>query len=353
MTTRKFYTLRVRETHHPITTAKSVVFDIPDALKDTFAWRAGQHITLRLQLNSEEIRRSYTISTAPDTGENLRITVKRVKNGRVSNYINDSLKAGDTVAVMPPFGRFCLDPEYKKRRTHYFFGAGSGITPLFAMIQSVLLAEPYSFAYLLYGNTDTDSIIFQKELATLTTQYPQRFRLYHVLSQQKRFSHFQPWRTGRIDADAVHAFIEACPPYAQDAQYYVCGPGTMNSAVKAALRDIDVPETRLHSETFGGTIEKDTSYEGTAANANVTLGPLAHQVQVEKGQTLLKAMLAADLNPPYSCQSGICGACTAKLIDGEVFMQARMALEDSDIKKGVILTCQALAKTDKITVAFA
>lgn len=352
MTTRTFHTLRVLETYNPIATAKSIVFDVPHILTDTFRWRAGQHITLRFELNGEEVRRSYTVSSSPVSGEKLCITVKRVLDGLVSNYINDNVKAGDEIEVMSPFGGFCLDPDGKKRRTHYFFGAGSGITPLFSMLQSVLLAEPYSFAYLLYGNTSENSIIFQQTLADLAEQYPERCVVRYVLSNRSAGTSFRPWRTGRIDTDAIWSFIEEHPPYAHDAQYYVCGPGNMNASVTSALQGIDVPTTRIHSENFGGGVEVDDSFEGIAAKTTIILDGQSHEVPVERGQTLLKAMIAVDLNPPYSCQSGLCGACRAKLMAGEVHMRTRIALEDTEIKQGEILSCQSVAKTDKIAVVF-
>lgn len=352
MNTREFYQLTVLDTHQPIAAAKSIVLDVPDALKKTFCWRPGQHITLRFEIKGEEVRRSYTISTSP-ISENLRITVKRVQDGLVSNYINDTIESGDTIDVLPPFGRFCLDPDIKKRRTHYFFGAGSGITPLFSMLSSVLLAEPHSFAYLLYGNTDENSIIFHKELDALAAKHPKHLKVRYMLSKRTRFSTFKPWHYGRIDADTIQAFIKAHPPYAQDAQYYVCGPGNMNAAVKLALQvNHDVPPARIHSETFGGNVEIDTSFEGIAAQATITLKGQSHKVRIAHGQTLLDAMIAAGMTPPYSCQAGICGACHAKLTDGSVHMQARMALEDTDIQQGTILTCQAVAKTDTLALTF-
>lgn len=352
MATQEFHKLQVLDTHHPIADAKSVKFDVPDALTETFRWRAGQHITLRFNLNGEEVRRSYTISSSPVSGNPLRITVKRVKDGLVSNHINDNVKAGDWIDVMSPFGGFCLDPDRTLRRTHYFFGAGSGITPLFSMLRSVLIAEPYSVAHLLYGNAKEDSIIFHPQLETFTQQHADRFSVRHVLSNQSWWSSFQPWRKGRVDAEAIHAFIEAHPPYAQDAQYYVCGPGGMNAAVKAALRNIDVPPDRIHSENFGGEVETDDSVEGIAANAKVTLNGQTHDLAVEAQQTLLKAMLAQGINTPYSCQSGVCGACRANLTAGEVHMRARMALEDNEIEQGAILTCQSVAKADSLAVVF-
>ena len=165
-----FHQLRVLDTHAETRQATTVRFAVPPALSDTFRWQAGQHVTLRFRIEGAEVRRSYSISETPTSGESLRITVKRVKDGLVSNHVNDCITAGDAVDVMPPFGGFYLDPEPQGRRTYYFFGAGSGITPLYAMIRSVLAAEPYSVARLAYGNVNADSVIFREALAGLEKQ---------------------------------------------------------------------------------------------------------------------------------------------------------------------------------------
>lgn len=346
-----FHTLRVAETRQESKTAISVLFDIPEALGDMFKWRPGQHLTLELSIDNQVVRRCYSISSSPHSGL-LRITVKRVKDGLVSNYINDYVKAGDSIKVMAPFGSFCLDPAETARRSHYFFGAGSGITPLFSMMSSVLEAEHHSDVYLLYGNSNANSILFREDLLKLTEQYPNRFVVCHILSKPSLWSGFSPWRSGRIDADTVHAFINENPPYAQDAQYYLCGPGDMNSTVKTALQAIDVPAERIHSENYSGTAESNETFQGIAAQAKITLDDQIHHITLEPGQTVLEALLAAGINSPYSCQSGVCGACQAHLINGETHMRSRMALEDSDIAQGLILTCQAVAKTKHLEVSF-
>ena len=165
---RGFHTLKVKETESLIDgMARSVVFEVPTELTEIFAWKAGQHLTLCFELNGEEVRRSYSISSSPYSGDSLSITVKRVKDGLVSNYINDNVEVGDEIDVMPPFGGFYLEPGETKRRTHYFFGAGSGITPLFSMLHSVLCAETYSVAYLVYGNKDHKNIIFRDKFDQL------------------------------------------------------------------------------------------------------------------------------------------------------------------------------------------
>jgi ring-1,2-phenylacetyl-CoA epoxidase subunit PaaE len=353
MNSRDFFPLRVCGTRvEPDGVAKTVMFDVPDHLMDIFAWRPGQHVSVRFNIDGEEHRRSYSISSSPYSGDPLRITVKWVKGGRVSNFINDTVQEGQTIDVMPPFGSFCLDPDETARRTHYFFGAGSGITPLFAMLNSVLTAEPHSVAHLVYGNTNAKSILLQHELSVLQQAHPERFTINHVFSKPGWWSSAEYWRQGTIDKAAIEALIAEYPPYAQDARYYVCGPGDMNQAVKSALMSIDVPQNRIHMESYGAAPDLDTGIDGVDATAELTLEGTRHLISVSKGQTILHAAQSAGLKPPYSCQSGVCGACRAKLTNGTVHMRARMALEDKDIKAGEILTCQSIPTAEKLTISF-
>ncbi|WP_298849191.1 2Fe-2S iron-sulfur cluster-binding protein [uncultured Ruegeria sp.] len=346
-----FFSLKVSEIRPEIKgKATSVTFDTPTNLAETFCWQAGQHVTLRFHFNEKEQRRSYTISNPP--GAPLRITVKRVAGGLVSNHIGDHLKPGDMVDVMPPFGQFSLTPDPLKRRTHYFFGAGSGITPLFAMINAVLKEETHSVAHLIYGNADGESTIFGKELDKLKIEHAARFTLRHVLSAPSLWSWISPWRKGRVDAEAIKIAVTETPPVAQDVQYWICGPGAMNKDVSNALMALDVPANRIHMESFGGATMTASSVTGIAAKAQVNLGGSTYEVPVSADQTLLNAILAAGLTPPFSCQSGVCGACKARLTKGQVHMHARMALEDSDVTRGEILSCQSVATSDELSISF-
>ncbi len=349
--THNFHKLTIAELQPEIDgAATTVVFDVPQHLAEAFRWQAGQHLTLRLLIGGVEHRRSYTISNPP--GARLRITVKRVKKGVVSNHIGDMMAKGDSVEVMPPFGGFLLTPGPLARRTHFFFGAGSGITPLFAMINTVLKDEPHSVAHLIYGNATAKSTLFKDELDALEHEYPGRFSLRHVQSALSMWSWYRPWRKGRVDADVIQAALSEVPPIAQDVQYWICGPGSMNADVKAALMAQDVPTDRIHMENFGGITEQDTSVEGCSATAQITLNGTTHQLPIAAGQTLLEAMRAAELSPPFSCQSGVCGACRAVVTNGEVHMRNRAALEDSDIARGEVLTCQSVPIVNELKVQF-
>ncbi len=343
-----FHALEVKHAESLIDgNAKMLALAIPADLH----WQAGQHITLRFALDGEEHRRSYSICNPPGA-DTLNVTVKRVKGGLVSNHINDNIGVGDRVDVMEPFGGFCLNPDAKQRRTYYFFAAGSGITPLFAMLQAVLADEPHSAVCLIYGNQTQKTIVFKDELDRLMQQYPTRLTCLHVLSDASWFSGLTPWRSGRIDQDAVATLFDEHPPYAQDTQYYICGPGAMNRTVSDILRGLDVPQTRIHSESYGEATATDNTINGVDAIATISLSGKTHKINITAAQTVLEAVLAAGLEPPFSCQSGICGACQAQCEKGAVAMRTRMALDDDEIKKGAVLTCQSVATTPEIKIVY-
>ena len=348
----EFHPLRVLGTRVETEHATSVSFEVPPLLRDAFRWRPGQHITLRFDIAGQEHRRPYSISEAPFGGAPLRVTVKRVPGGLVSNHINQNVVAGLHVDVMPPFGGFCLDPDPRRRRTYYFFGAGSGISPLYSMMRSILAAEPYSAALLAYGNRDTPGIIFRDALAHLEDGSGGRLRVRHILSAPARRSPFGYWRRGRIDRPMVAEFIDEHPPYAQDTRHYVCGPGDMNPVVRKALLGLDVPEERIHMESYGASMPPDDSVEGVAAAAKVHLNGETLQVPISPGQTILDAVRATGAAPPYSCESGVCGACRARLQAGSAHLRARMALTGAETARGVVLTCQALPTTPRLTVEY-
>ena len=348
----EFHRLRVLGTRAETKDATSVHFEVPPPLRDTFRWRPGQHITLRFGIEGQERRRPYSISDTPFGDSPLRITVKRVRGGLVSNHINQNVVPGQHVDVMAPFGGFCLDPDPRKRRTYYFFGAGSGITPLYAMIRSILAAEPYSAALLAYGNRNAPGIIFRDALARLEEGSGGRLRVRHILSSPARRSPFRYWRRSRIDRQMVAAFIDEHPPYAQDTRYYVCGPGDMNPVVREALVGLDVPEERIRMESYGPPTPPDHSVAGVAAAVTVHLNGETLSVPVSPGQTILDAVRAAGATPPYSCESGVCGACRARLQAGSAHLRATMALTGAELTRGVILTCQALPTTPRLTVEY-
>lgn len=343
-----FYPLPVARVTQLGQMAKKVEFDVPDALYSVFSWLPGQHITLRLKVEGQDVTRSYTICSSPHTGEALSITVKRVQDGLVSNFINDHCEVGDIIEILPPAGSFYVEASTRHRRTHYLFAAGSGITPIYSMFQSILLEEPDSFVFLLYGNTDEESILFREELQQWCEGYPKNCVVRHILSRPRHTS--SCWRTGRIDEAAVRTFIRTHPPIAQDAHYSICGPGTMNEAVQSALTRIDVPKERIHMESFGGANAGEAGSDSMEAQVTFRLHGKEESIHVRPGQTLLQGILEAGIRPTFACQAGVCGACRAQLSEGEVHMRSHSALDEEDCAQGAILLCQAEARTPTLTI---
>lgn len=289
--------------------------------------------------------------------EPLQVTVKRVEKGLVSNYINDALHIGDSLEVMPPTGRFIADIHPKHYKHYFLFGAGSGITPLFSILRSVLHAEPYSFVHLFYGNRNKSSMLFAEALAELEATHHNRFNVVHTLSAPySDWSSLWGWsgRIGRIDKKAVVWFITEHPPRAQTTNYFVCGPGTMNREVRQTLLNLGIPPSCIHSEHFGAPLAAESATVDVAANAQLTATLQGKRMEtlVPRGKTVLQALRDAHYDPPYSCESGVCSTCIAKIRKGTAHMRACMALDDTAIADGYILTCQALPTSPELVVDF-
>jgi len=352
----QFYTLKVQAISNPIPEATSISFAIPPHLQEAFSYYPGQHLIIKFIVNGKEARRSYSLNSSPFSNEMLQITVKRVKGGLVSNYVGDKLKVGDELAVMVPQGRFYANVQADEYKTYFLFAAGSGITPIISILKSVLLAAPYSMVNLFYGNANQNTIIFEEQLAALQKKYPERLQIVHTLSSPKVWSVWKQWegKKGRIDTEAVTWFINNYPPIAQSTEYYICGPGAMNIGVRNALIDLGVPKNLVHIEQFGGTVATLNTEIKAVDNAalKVTLNGTKYNLTVPKGKTILQVLKEAKINPPYSCESGVCATCIAKVNSGKAEMKACMALEDDEIKKGMILTCQAIPVTKSVAITF-
>ncbi len=355
----KFYQLKVLDVKKETEDSTSIAFDVPSELYDVFNYKPGKYLTLKFDLNGEEVRRSYSLCSSPVTEEPLRIGVKRVKNGLVSNHINDHLKVGDAVEVMPPDGRFFADVKKNNYKTYYLFSAGSGITPILSILKTVLSTEEQSFVYMIYGNKSQDTVMFNTELKALEEQYPDRFFLVHALSRPKntwsdlwKSSKEQAYRKGRVDSKAVRWFINEFPPYAQNAEYYICGPGTMIENTKKALKEIDVPDERIFIESFGLDNKGDSTKGFDSAKLTAHLNGEKIEVSVPKGKTILRTLIAAGKEPPYSCEGGVCSTCMCKLKNGKVHMKNNLALTDKEVEQGYILSCQSIPLTESVEIEY-
>ena len=347
--------------------AVTVAFKIDDALAKDFTYKAGQYLTLKFLINGKEERRAYSMSSAPHDDE-IAVTVKRVKGGIVSNHIADVLRPGDTVDVMPPQGRFLVEPDSAQRRDYYLFGAGSGVTPLMSILRTLLEEEPKSKVHLLYGNRDEDNIIFEQQLRDLEDRYEGQLVVRHTLSRPKRekkgglrglFSKGKMnWdgRVGRVDIPAVQEFMAANPGSVKDRQYYICGPGKMIDNVEQALLGLGYDKEVIHSERFvsANDVRKKApaTTEVSGAKITATISGKTSTVELKAGQTILDGLLESGAAPPYSCLAGACSTCMAKVSKGGVKMEVCFAIDDDEIAEGYILACQAHPTTPEVELTF-
>ena len=365
----QFYPLPIDEIRDETPDAYTVFFQNPDP--EVFSYLPGQYLTIKLNIDGEEIRRCFSLSSCHDVDEQLAITIKRVKGGRSSNYIRDYLKAGDIVEVLPPMGNFTLRPYYDQPRNHIMIGAGSGITPLMSMIKSVLHHEPESKVTLWYGNRDESSIIFKNQLIKLNQQYPKRLHLHFTLSRpEKNWKGF----TGRLDKEKIYYLLsELFMTDEYRKYYYICGPGGLIESAEAAMDKHAVNPSDVHKEYYSApapsdsVIQKankalssngqDLSGEGKKTEFStqeviLRIDGKTYEVVVEPGKTILDAAVKAKINPPYSCQSGICTSCRAFLHSGSVAMDETAGLSKEELEEGYILTCQAHPLTEDVEIEY-
>ena len=356
MSSLHFHPLRVKSVRPDTDEAVIVSFDVPDDLSEAFRFTQGQHLTLRNTVEGSDERRSYSICSGVADGE-LRVGIRKVPGGRFSTWIHESLKAGDTIQVMAPEGRFFVPLDPKAERHYLGIAGGSGITPILSIMKTVLAAEPGSRFTLIYGNRKLRSTMFVEELEDLKNRYLARLTLHHVFSQE---STELPLYGGRIGREKIGEFLATLVDPASIDHAFVCGPHGVNDEAEAALLAAGVPAERIHIERFGipdasGAKAVQPVREGDAADARVTIIRDGVQTVIdfhaEQGN-VLDAAAAAGLEVPFSCKSGVCCTCRARLLEGEVRMERNFALEQHEVAAGFVLTCQAHPLTDKVVLSF-
>lgn len=351
-----FYPLRVAEIVPETEEAYSIRFEVPEELKSVFRFKAGQHLTLRTELGGEEVRRNYSLCTAP-VDEELMVTVKRIAGGVFSNWVGEQLKAGDTLDVMTPHGSFTTEFDPGAKRHYVGFAGGSGITPVISLIRTALSVEPGSRFTLFYGNRDSNSVIFLEALAALKDSYLGRFELYHFLSDEEGDVELF---NGMLDRDTCDKAIEHLidQPRAVDA-WFICGPGPMMDAAEAALLDKGVARERIHIERFtagrpsAALAAQMAALQEEAAGLmlSVTLDGRTRKVEFSAAN-ILDSAREAGMPAPFACKAGVCATCRAKVTKGKVEMAARYGLTDEEIAAGYVLTCQSVPVGEGVAVDY-
>lgn len=353
----RFHTLKVKDIRRETSEAVSVAFEIPPQVQPEFQYKQGQYITLKLTINGEEIRRSYSICTSPYSEKELRVAIKEVQDGRASTMINRHLKVGDSLEVMTPMGNFHTVLSGNNQKHYVLFAGGSGITPMMSILKSVLYIEKKSRVTLVYANRDENSVIFKAELDKLAAEYADRVTLVNVYDTPA--APVPELQKGLITAERAKAIMAHYDIAGAD-EFFICGPGPLMENIKTALEGLKVAKEKIHIEYFTSVAEAVAKAEGEGkehANVKSKVTVLQYGVEtqfdLETGSiSILDASIEAGVDAPFSCKGAVCCTCRAKLLEGKVKMDANFALTDKEVEQGFILTCQSHPITEKVVVDY-
>ena len=354
----QFHRLRIREVRPETDDSVSVAFEVPSPLREAYRFVQGQFLTLREQVGGEELRRSYSVCVGvPDydrTGE-LRVAIKRVAGGRFSNWANEQLAAGREIDVMTPDGRF-FTPLAPAQAKHYVgFAGGSGITPMLSLIRTILATEAGSEFTLVYGNRTVASIMFVEALEELKNRYMNRLRLVHVLSDEGQEIELL---SGLLDDERCAELLRTLVPAAGIDEAFVCGPAPMMDAVERSLLAAGVARANIHIERFGTPAASPAPIEAVTedtprADVVLIVDGKERRLRVPmQGTAILDAGLHAGVNLPFACKGGVCCTCRARVLEGEVRMERNFSLEEQELARGFVLTCQAHPVSSRVVISY-
>ena len=346
----QFHKLSIKDITKETEKAVTISFDVPKELKDTFQFKAGQYITLKKDINGNEVRRDYSLCSSPKSDE-LKVAVKEVEDGTFSSYANKHMSIGDVLEVAPPKGRFLFEPNDSKTKNVGLFAAGSGITPILSIIKCALEEEVLSKVILVYGNKTTKDTMFLNELLELRHKYSTRFSIQFVFSQADE----EDAIFGRIEKSTVNYVMKNKYKHIDVDAYYLCGPEAMIHTVKDILTEHGKSEDRIHFELFKAAKPApvdNASVSNGKTKISILVDDETFEFEMSQKQTILEAALDEDIDAPYSCQGGICSSCIAKITEGEATMRQNNILTDGELADGLILTCQAQPTTPTIVVDF-
>lgn len=353
----RFHKLKIAEVRRETLDSVSIRFEVPEELKDAFGFKAGQHLTLRTEMNGEDLRRNYSVCVAPHENE-IRIAVKQTPGGRFSGWANSALQAGHTIDVLPPMGRFVVPATDSTEPYYVALAGGSGITPVLSILKTVLAENPRAHFTLLYGNRDSVSIMFLEELAGLKNRYLDRLEIYHFLENEAEEIELFNGRLDRAKLDEVFSTLVDV----KDADaFFICGPGPMMDAAESALLARAIAPERIFIERFTtGTISaeqlaRDEALQQKAQGTQITVTLDGRRSKIsfnaEKGN-ILESVQAAGLPAPYACKGGVCSTCRAKVLSGTVTMKKNYGLTDEEVAEGYVLTCQSVPTSDNVALSY-
>jgi ring-1,2-phenylacetyl-CoA epoxidase subunit PaaE len=354
----QFHELTVAAVDRLVDGAVAVTFVVPEELREVFAFRAGQHLTVRRVEDGQDVRRSYSICSTPAdlTAHGwLRIGVKQVPGGVFSGYVTSGLRPGDAVTVLPPLGNFTTDFAAGRARHYAAIAAGSGITPILSLVATALAAEAGSTFTLVYGNRYARSVMFVEELSDLKDRYPARLHLVHVLSREPGDARLL---SGRLDAARIGGILDGLLDPAGVDEWFLCGPYGMVSDARAVLASRGVAEVRVHTELFHvedspvPASRTDEPAPESGATVTILLDGRASTFAMGPDERVLDAALRVRPELPYACKGGVCSTCRARLVDGRVRMARNYALQPAELAAGYVLTCQSSPVTETLTVDY-
>tara|TARA_B100001287_G_scaffold267390_1_gene262439 strand:+ start:986 stop:2092 length:1107 start_codon:yes stop_codon:yes gene_type:complete len=365
----QFHSIKVSKINKETSDTVSVSFEIPDNLKSDFGYTPGQYLTLKIIINGEDCRRSYSICSSFE--EPLSVAVKKVPNGKMSTYLNETLKVGDIIDVMSPQGNFTLNPSSSSIRKFVGFAAGSGITPIMSMIKQLKIDEPNSEFLLFYSNKTENETIFRNQFNQLIND---KINVQFIYTRQKTKSFFSKKSSlyeGRIDQQKASDLMKENMSWINSDAFYLCGPEEMIFSVKNAIESLGIVSDKIKFELFTIPVklaEKQTDVANQTDDVNVEVGSVEFdgeamvtvicddeevEFSLEKdGDTILDAAMDEDLDVPFSCKGAVCCTCKAKVVSGEVIMDANYALSDEEVADGFVLACQAHPASAKVIIDF-
>ena len=352
-----FHKIRVKDIYKETDDCSVITFDVPSEIFDEFKFRQGQHLTLKADINGQDTRRSYSLCSAPQEGI-WKVAVKEILGGAFSTFVNQELKAGDTLEVMAPSGTFGVDCSPDKAKNYLFFAAGSGITPVLSMIKSHLAAEKESTCKLFYVNKTAKSIIFKEELEQLRNTYFGRLEIYYFLTKEKRDIELF---NGRFDDEKMEVLTKTFIDIPDTSEVFLCGPEKMVQYVSNYLIEAGLPKELVHFELFvTGLSDEDIARQERLAQQNVEGteviivdgGKEFTFTMTKEYDNILDAALGAGADLPFACKGGVCSTCKCEVKEGNVEMKINYALDDKEVAQMLVLSCQAVPTTDKVKVDF-